>query len=710
MIELLSRLKVSSRFTLLGVIALVLCLIPATLHLRNAWETLQAADAEARGIAPAKALLKVVQLAQQHRGLAALALGGQAAVEPQRAAKQQEADKAVEAMNAIAAAQFGDGQLKAVWHRNAEAWARLRDRVSARGLSVGESFTEHTALVAQLLATIDMSADEFGLTLDPQMDSYKMIVATNGTLPALTEELGKARAKGSGMLATKAKGAADVAALNVYLARADEMTSRMQADFERASAANPQLQQQLAAPMREGTEMARQAVKLARDQIVSAEPLNYPGPEYFAFYTRTIDALVGVNDLAMAHLAAILDERVSTDRRELVMMLTAMLLMIGVGATVGTFAARSITRQLGGEPGEVVQVVEAIARGDLSSRIAVRPGAEHSIVGAMAQMQASLADTVGQVRSASDSIATGSAQIATGNQDLSQRTEEQAANLEQTAASMEQLTATVRNNADTARQATQLAGSASSVAARGGEVVGQVVATMDEITESSRRIADIIGVIDGIAFQTNILALNAAVEAARAGEQGRGFAVVASEVRSLAQRSAEAAKEIKSLISASVDKVEVGSKLVGEAGQTMNDIVTQVQRVSDLISEISAATTEQTSGIGQVNDAVTQLDQMTQQNAALVEESAAAAESLRNQAQQLVGAVAVFKLLQGSSNHAAQPARQAAEPQPAFAERRGPHRATNVVRPAFAAAATKPRTSVDPEAHTRTGTQDWENF
>ena len=233
---------------------------------------------------------------------------------------------------------------------------------------------------------------------------------------------------------------------------------------------------------------------------------------------------------------------------------------------------------------------------------------------------------------------------------------------------------------------------------------------MDEITESSRRIADIIGVIDGIAFQTNILALNAAVEAARAGEQGRGFAVVASEVRSLAQRSAEAAKEIKSLIGASVDKVEVGSKLVGEAGQTMNDIVTQVQRVSDLISEISAATTEQTSGIGQVNDAVTQLDQMTQQNAALVEESAAAAESLRNQAQQLVGAVAVFKLLQGASSHSAQPVRQAAAPQPAFAERRGPHRATNVVRPAFAAAATRPRPNVDPEAHTRTGTQDWENF
>jgi methyl-accepting chemotaxis protein len=259
-------------------------------------------------------------------------------------------------------------------------------------------------------------------------------------------------------------------------------------------------------------------------------------------------------------------------------------------------------------------------------------------------MQGRLSEVVSQVRQASDSIATGAAEIATGNADLSQRTEEQASNLQQTAASMEQLTATVKTNAETARQAAELAGAASAAAVQGGLVVGRVVDTMNDISASSKKVVDIIGVIDGIAFQTNILALNAAVEAARAGEQGRGFAVVASEVRSLAQRSAAAAKEIKGLITDSVEKVVAGSDLVGEAGQSMSEIVEQVKRVNELIGEMSAATHEQSQGINQVSDAVGQLDQVTQQNAALVEESAAAADSLSQQASRLVDTMSMFKL------------------------------------------------------------------
>ena len=291
------------------------------------------------------------------------------------------------------------------------------------------------------------------------------------------------------------------------------------------------------------------------------------------------------------------------------------------------------------------QVAEQVRDGDLATCTADTARDEISpLLAALADMQQSLARVVGSVRSNADSVATASAQIAQGNQDLSGRTEQQASALQQTAATMEELGTTVRHNADSAKQANQLAQSASTVAAQGGEVVGKVVSTMQGINDSSRKIGDIIGVIDGIAFQTNILALNAAVEAARAGEQGRGFAVVASEVRSLAQRSAEAAREIKTLIGRSVEQVEQGTTLVDQAGKTMGEIVGSIQRVSDIVAEITSASVEQSSGVQQVGDAVAQMDQATQQNAALVEQSAAAAESLRGQAQLLVQAVSVFRL------------------------------------------------------------------
>jgi methyl-accepting chemotaxis protein len=307
----------------------------------------------------------------------------------------------------------------------------------------------------------------------------------------------------------------------------------------------------------------------------------------------------------------------------------------------GFFLVRGISRSLD----HAVQASNAVAKGDLTMTIRTEGEDEVAkLLQALSAMKDNLARVVSGVRQNSEGVATASAQIAQGNSDLSSRTEEQASALEQTAASMEQLSSTVKQNADNARQANQLALSASTVAVSGGEVVGRVVDTMKGINDSSRKIVDIISVIDSIAFQTNILALNAAVEAARAGEQGRGFAVVASEVRSLAQRSAEAAKEIKALISDSVERVEQGTSLVDQAGATMQAVVTSIRRVTDIMGEISAASTEQSAGVTQVGEAVSQMDQVTQQNAALVEESAAAAESLKVQAVQLVNAVAVFKL------------------------------------------------------------------
>ena len=338
-----------------------------------------------------------------------------------------------------------------------------------------------------------------------------------------------------------------------------------------------------------------------------------------------------------------------------------MLVTSAVGIITALLAAvwitRNLLKKLGGEPDYAVSIAGQIADGDLAVHIETKKGDQESLLAAMSVMRDKLAAIVTQVRAGSETISTASTEIARGNLDLSARTEQQAGSLEETASSMEQLNSTVKQNAENALQANQLAVAASDVAVQGGSIVSQVVATMESINASSQKVVDIISVIDGIAFQTNILALNAAVEAARAGEQGRGFAVVASEVRSLAQRSASAAKEIKVLIGDSVERVGAGSKLVEQAGVTMNDIVTSIRRVTDVMSEITSANTEQSSGIEQVNEAIIQIDDMTQQNAALVEQAAAAAQSLQDQAGNLTQLVSVFKL-DGRQIGMAQPAQR----------------------------------------------------
>ncbi len=370
---------------------------------------------------------------------------------------------------------------------------------------------------------------------------------------------------------------------------------------------------------------------------------------------------------------------------------------------------RAMRQELGGEPDHLRHLVQQVANGDLDITVSVDAGDTTSLNAAVASMVERLRSTVSAIRAATDFIATASSEIASGNIDLSNRTEHTASNLQQTASSMEELTGTVRQSADSAQQANQLALSAGSAAERGGKIVSNVVTNMEEINASSRKIGEIIGVIDGIAFQTNILALNAAVEAARAGEQGRGFAVVASEVRSLAQRSAEAAKEIKTLINASSEKVESGARLVQDAGSAMQEIVSGVQRVTDIIGEISAATSEQSKGIDSVNESVNQLDQMTQQNAALVEQSAASAGSLKDQADRLAQAVATFRLQAAAKTQAhvviekvraatAPAAKPVASAKPATPS------------PAKRASAPAAKPSTPPSASSKPQGDDWETF
>jgi methyl-accepting chemotaxis protein len=360
-----------------------------------------------------------------------------------------------------------------------------------------------------------------------------------------------------------------------------------------------------------------------------------------AAYLTTLDKLAAQQRAAIDEAANAVAQR-NQSGQILIAVFSGIALLAGIAFAIGI--ARGLLRQLGGEPAYAMQVAANITAGDLNADIVLRPGDQTSLLCALKSMRDRIGDIVGQVRVGTDTIAHASGEIASGNMDLSARTEAQAGSLEQTASSMEDLISTVRQNADNARQANSLAASASAVAVQGGAIVADVVGTMASINDSSKRIVDIIGVIDSIAFQTNILALNAAVEAARAGEQGRGFAVVAAEVRSLAQRSASAAKEIKGLIDDSVDKVDAGSRLVDQAGITMKDIVTSVQRVTDIMGEISSASAEQTRGIEQINMAITEMDDVTQQNAALVEQAAAAAQSMQDQAHHLSGVVSIFKL------------------------------------------------------------------
>jgi methyl-accepting chemotaxis protein len=490
-------------------------------------------------------------------------------------------------------------------------------------------------------------------------------------------------------------------------------TERIKAQAEKYASAEGKLNKMVSETSASAEEKA--LIAKIREYAASAAPLIAKASALGVDHKtdEATDVLIKELRPAQVHWVSALGELIALEEKQNLDTATAaaqeyasgrtLMLLFGVFALLAGIAAsllitRSLTKQLGGEPGYAVEVAGRIAAGDLASDVAVRSGDTTSMMFAMARMRDNLADIVRQVRSGTDTIATASSQIASGNLDLSSRTEEQASSLEETASSMEELTSTVKQNADNARQGNGLAISASDVAVKGGAVVAEVVEMMGSINASSRKIVDIIGVIDGIAFQTNILALNAAVEAARAGEQGRGFAVVASEVRNLAQRSAAAAKEIKTLIGDSVEKVDAGSKLVDQAGATMSEIVTSVKHVTDIMGEIMSASQEQTAGIEQINQAIAQMDEVTQQNAALVEQAAAAAQSMQDQAGTLSGVVSVFQVTGAASAPAPKPVRAVARSVAVTPARRQP------VAPALAGKAPRKVTAA-------TGSNDeWEEF
>ena len=639
--SVLHRMNLAHKFLVLGLIALLMLALPSGLYFKRSFTDIGAAQREVRGGGSLVVLNKVIQLTQSHRGMSAGMLSGNEALAARRPAMRDGVLKAMDAVDLEFKQAQASSRLQTHWSELRQRWATLEQGVASRQLKAAESTKLHTQLIAGELLLSEELLDEYGLSLDPGADTYSLIQASLVNMPWLAENLGIMRALGSGFLTQGNLPPEGRATLQALQKRARELQGDMFRNLKKASEANPELKAALDTRAESSRLAVDKTLALAEQSLIGAAELKLPATEYFDDFTRTIDGLFDFNALAMKKLTDTMDARVSALHRAEYLVMAMLLLGLATAWALSIAFVRSIT----GPVAEAVAVARAVADGDLRMRVTVRGSNElGQLMQALAAMRDHLAKVVGKVLQGSESVATASAEIAQGNNDLSARTEQQASALEQTAATMEELGSTVKQNADSGRQANQLAQSASAVAVRGGDVVGQVVHTMKDINESSRKIADIIGVIDGIAFQTNILALNAAVEAARAGEQGRGFAVVASEVRSLAGRSADAAKEIKALISASVERVEHGTALVDQAGATMQEVVTSIRRVTDIVAEISASSGEQSLGVSQVGEAVTQMDQATQQNAALVEEMAAAADSLRSQAQHLVQTVAVFKL------------------------------------------------------------------
>ncbi|MBP6720300.1 MAG: HAMP domain-containing protein [Rhodoferax sp.] len=708
--SVLHRLNLAHKFLILGVLASALVALPTSVYVNRALGEIAVARLEVAGTQPAIAIQKVVQLTQQHRGISAGMLANNEALATRRPAVRDAVNKAMGAVDESLKTQSASPALVSSWAELRQRWTALEQAVAGRQLQAGDSLKQHTQLIASFMVFTERVLDDYKLSQDPVLATSALINASLVEAPWLAEKMGVLRAQGASFLAQGALPPEGRATLLALQSRVNELYDGMLRNLDKAAQGDVTLTTQLAS----GTDALKSQIvatlAVANREVIEAQTLSLPANTFFDEFTRTIDRLYAFNGVAMQGLVGTLDARVQGLRNAMFMMVGVLVLVMAGALALGLAFVRSITTPLR----QAVNVARAVAGGDLTVRIEVMGSNEAAhLMEALQEMQASLAEVVCAVHEGSESVAIASTQIAQGNNDLSSRTESQASALEETAAAMEQLGSTVHQNADNARTANQLAQSASTVAVQGGEVVAQVVDTMRGISAASHRISEIIGVIDGIAFQTNILALNAAVEAARAGEQGRGFAVVASEVRSLAGRSAEAAKEIKTLIGVSVERVDKGTALVDQAGATMTEVVSSIRRVTDLMGEITSASVEQSQAVAQVGEAVTQMDQTTQQNAALVEESAAAADSLKDQAQDLVRVVSVFKLPEGMARRAAAPkATVRPRPAPMAAPRVNPppHRQPKLAAKVARLSAKPAAPATVAQASKAGADDDWESF
>ncbi len=636
----LNRYSLVARLLAMSGVFLIVTFVALAAAVLHEWAVYQVATLEREGLPGAEALLVLMGRTAEHRGMSAGYLAGNDAFAERRAAKQREVDEALAAVGA-ATAVWPDGPLDTLRRAAHDGWRELAPAVQARTLAPPASFARHNQLVRLQLDLMEELVSRSTLALDPEAASYWLVMATLQGMPEAAELTGQLRGFGAGMLARAEFAPADRAFIAQTVARLRQQSERTLVQLRRAAAADAEVADAMAGPMRDVEAVVAATAALAQKALIDAPAPAMAGTAWFDEVTRAVTAQHALAQVAFAQLDTKLAARQTGARNRLLAMAVLGLLAFG-GALL---LARSMVLGIRNSSRAAVQLAEQMAEGHFEH--AAQPQGEDEfarILRALDRTRQDIATALGEVRQGVDTIATASTQIAQGSADLSRRTESQASALQQTAASMEQIAGTVSHSSDSARQAAGLAAQARDAAAQGGEVMRAMVHTMAEISEASDRIGAITGVIDGIAFQTNILALNAAVEAARAGEHGRGFAVVAAEVRQLAQKSAEAAREIKQKIASSGERVQAGRSLAGDAGGRIEGIVEQVRGMASLIDEIAAASGEQSRGVGQVNAAVAQMDQGTQQNSALAEESAAAAESLRTQAGRLAEAVSRFRL------------------------------------------------------------------